>query len=128
MGPIKSLRRWSSCTFIRKFYTVIEAMAGAPNNFFLLNYCLKEQTPWAVLPYKSDMGARQKKGSRTLLYGRVPNPLPPLAGTYSMTTNYITGTENFNSNKDNFRALSSQGLFESIVINLYPNKAFQQSV
>ena len=35
--------------------------------------------------------------------------------------NYITGTVNFNSNKDNFRTLSPQGRFESIVINLYPN-------
>ena len=26
--------------------------------------------------------------------------------------NYITGTDNFNSNEDNFRALSSQGIFE----------------
>ena len=39
-------------------------------------------------------------------------------GTNSTTTNYITGTANFNSNKDYFRTLSSQGLFESIVINL----------
>ena len=35
-----------------------------------------------------------------------------------MTTNYITGTANFNSNKDNFQTLSSQGHFESIVINI----------
>ena len=34
------------------------------------------------------------------------------------------GTANFNSNKDNFRPLSSQGRFESIVINLYPNERF----
>ena len=59
-----------------------------------------------VLPYKSDGGTRWKI-SRT-----------PLNGTNSTTTNYITGTANFNSNKDNFRTLSSQGLFESIVINL----------
>ena len=39
-------------------------------------------------------------------------------GTNSTTTNYITGTANFNSNKDYFRTLSSQGLFESIIINL----------
>ena len=32
--------------------------------------------------------------------------------------NYITGTVNFNSNKDNFRTLSSQGPFKSIVKNL----------
>ena len=42
----------------------------------------------------------------------------PLRGTNSTTTNHITGTANFNSNKDNFRTLSSQGPFESIVINL----------
>ena len=35
------------------------------------------------------------------------------------TTTYITGSANFNSDKDNFQTLSSQGLFESIVINLY---------
>ena len=32
---------------------------------------------------------------------------------------------NFNNDKDKFRTLSSQGLFESIVINRYPNKAYQ---
>ena len=41
-----------------------------------------------------------------------------------ITTNDMTGTANFNSNKDNFRPLSSQGRFESIVINLYPNERF----
>ena len=70
---------------------------------------------------------KKVKGTRILLYGHVLNSFPPLRGTNSTTTNYITGTANFNSNKDNFRTLSSQGLFESIVINLYPNKAFQQS-
>ena len=30
---------------------------------------------------------------------------------------------NFNSDKDKFRTLFSQGFYESIVINLYPNKA-----
>ena len=35
----------------------------------------------------------------------------------------ITGTANFNSNNDNFRTLSSQGLFESTVRNISPNKA-----
>ena len=39
---------------------------------------------------------------RTLLYGRVPNPFPPLRGTNLTTTNYITGTARFNSNKDDF--------------------------
>ena len=80
--------------------------------------------PVGVLLYKSDGGARRKisrtplKGTRILLYGRVPNS--PLRGTNSTTTNNIIGTAYFNGNKDNFRKLSSQGVFESIVINLYP--------
>ena len=41
-----------------------------------------------------------------------------LRGTNSTTTNYITGTPNFNSNENSFRTLSSQRLFGSIVINL----------
>ena len=83
-----------------------------------------------VLPYKSGGGALRKisrtplKGTRILFYGRVPNSFPPLRGTNSTTTNYITGTANFNNNKDNFRTLSSQGRFESIVINLCPNQSF----
>ena len=65
-----------------------------------------------VLPYKSDGGARRKisttpsKGRRILFYGRDPNSFPPLRGTYSTTTNCITGTANFNSNKDNYIAVS----------------------
>ena len=74
-----------------------------------------------TLPYKkkSDGGARRKisraplKGTRILFYGHVPNSFPPLRGTNSTTTNHITS-----SNKDNFRTLSSQGIFESLVINL----------
>ena len=83
-----------------------------------------------VLPYKSDGVARRKisitplKGTRILFYGRFPNSFTPLRGTNSTTTNVITGTANFNSNKDNFRTLSSQGLSESIVMNLYPNQSF----
>ena len=65
------------------------------------------------------------KGTRILFYGRVPNSFPPLRGSNSTTTNYITGTANSNSNDDNSRTLSSQGLLESMVINLYPNKAYQ---
>ena len=49
---------------------------------------------------------------------RVPNSFPPLTGTNSATTNYITGTPNFNGNENSFRTLSSQRLFGSIVINL----------
>ena len=71
----------------------------------------------------ADTGGRRKisrtplTGTRILFYGRVPNSFPPLRGTNSTTTNYMTGTANLNSNKDNFRTLSAQGLFESIVIN-----------
>ena len=81
-----------------------------------------------VLPYKRDGGARRKisitplKGTRILFYGRVPNSFTPLRGTNSTTTNVITGTANFNSNKDNFRTLSSSS--ESIVMNRYPNQSF----
>ena len=84
-----------------------------------------------VLAYKSDGGARRKfsrtplKGTRILFYGRVPNSFPLLRGINSTTTNYITGAANFNSKKDNFRTVSSQGLFENIVINLYPNQSFK---
>ena len=84
-----------------------------------------QQTPQGVLPYKCEEGAHREisrkplKGTRILFYGRVPNLFPSLRGTNSISTNHITGTVNFNSNKDNFRTLSSQGLFESIVINLY---------
>ena len=84
-----------------------------------------------VTPYKSDEAASRKisttplKGTRILFYGRVPNSFPTLRGTNSTITNYITGTANFNSNKDNFRTFSSQGLFESIFINRYPTKAYQ---
>ena len=87
--------------------------------------------PQGVLPHKSDGGSRRKilrttlKGTRNLLYGRVPNSFPPLRGTNSTTKNYVTDTANFNSNKDNFRTLSCQGLFQSVVINLYPNKAYK---
>ena len=54
-----------------------------------------------VLPYKRDEGARRRiprtplKGSGILFYGRVRNSFPPLRGTNSTTTNYITGTANF---------------------------------
>ena len=54
----------------------------------------------------------------------VTNSFSPLRRTNSTTTNNITGTANFNSNKDNFRTLCSQGRFESIVINLCPNQSF----
>ena len=103
-----------------------------------------------VLPYNSDGGARRKisrtplkvacaqtklnsgtnqslvivctqatlklKGTRILFYGRVPKSFPHLRGTNSTTTKNITGTANFNSNI---------GFFESIALNLYPNKAYR---
>ena len=75
-----------------------------------------------VLPYNSDGGARRKisrtplKGTRILFYGRVPKSFPHLRSTNSTTTNNITGTANFNSNI---------GFFESIALNLYPNKAYR---
>ena len=53
-----------------------------------------------------------------MFYGRDPNSSPPLRGTNSTTTNFITGTANFNSRNYNFGTLSSQDLLESIVINL----------
>ena len=55
-----------------------------------------------------------------MFYDRVPNSLisTPKTGANSTTAKYITGTANFNSNKDNFRTLFSQGHFGSIVINL----------
>ena len=80
-----------------------------------------------VLAYKSDGGARRKisktslKSTRILFYGRVANLFPTLRGTANFTANY---TANFNSDNDNVQQLSSQELFESIVINLYPNKVY----
>ena len=71
-----------------------------------------------LMHYQSNINAPQK-GTRILFYGHVPNSFPPLWGTNSTTTNCITGTANFNVNKDNFWTLCSQGLFASIVINLY---------
>ena len=41
-------------------------------------------------------------GTRILFYGHVPNSFPPLTGTNSIKTNYITGTANLSVNKDNF--------------------------
>ena len=96
-------------------------------NWYLRKQIIGQKTLFlsgGELPYKSNGGARRKisrtppKGTRILFYGRVPNSFPPLRGTNSTTTNQITGTANFNCNNDNFRTLSSQGPFKSIVINL----------
>ena len=99
----------------------------------LLSYLARNVTQFprggGVLPYKSGRGALRKI-SRTyqnlVLWAchLVTNSFPPLRGTNSTTTNYINGTANFHSNKDTFRTLSSQGRFESIVINLCPNQSF----
>ena len=48
------------------------------------------------------------KGTKILFYRRVPNSFPPLRGNNSSTTNYITGTAIFNSNKDNFEGFFSR--------------------
>ena len=97
----------------------------------LLSYLARKVTqfPRRVLPYKSG-GVALRKISRpyqnlvSWACHLVTNSFPPLRGTNSTTTNYITGTANFRSNKDNFRTLSSQGRFESLVINLCPNQSF----
>ena len=93
----------------------------------LLSYLPRNVTqfPRGVLPYKSG-GVALRKISNLVLWAchLVTNSFPPLRGTNSTTTNYITGTANCNSNKDNFRTLSSQGRFERIVINLCPNQSF----
>ena len=112
---------------LREFQTGIKDILGVARIFPVGVQWLPDchvDIPRGVLPCKSDGGARRKisraplKGTRILFYGRVPNSFPPLRGTNSAAANYITGTENFNSNKDNFRTLSSQLLFESFVINL----------
>ena len=117
--------------FVLRLHVRYDCYDRAERSFW--NWYFRKQTigqkTWflsrGVLPYKSDGGARRKisrtlrKGTRILLHGPVPNSFPPLrASTNSTTTNHITFTANFNSNKDNFRTLSSQGPFESIVINL----------
>ena len=91
---------------------------------------VEEVPDGGLLPYKSDESARRKisrtplKGDRILFHGRVPNSFPPLRGTNSTTINYINGTTNYNSNEDNFLF---KDFYESIVINIYANKACQQS-
>ena len=67
-------------------------------------------------PIKVTGAAHQKmlrtplKGTRILFYGRVPNSFQLLRDTKSTTTNYITGTANFNSNlKITFRHFVLEG-------------------
>ena len=73
-----------------------------------LSYTLGTLSPGGIPPYKSDGGARRKnsrtpvKGTRIMFYERAPNSFSPARGNNSTTKNYITGTVNFNSNKDNF--------------------------
>ena len=101
--------------------TVLSCSGGVLPNMAYTGMC-----PHGVLPHKSDGGSRRKilrtllKRNRNLFYGCVPNSFPPLRGTNSTTTNYITALQ-----INNFRTLSCQGLFQSVVINLYPNKAYQ---
>ena len=73
--------------------------------------------PKGEVPYKKWRGCSMENFENTpkryqnlFFYGHVSNSFPPLRGTSSTTTN-------FNSSKDNSWTLSSQGLFESIVIN-----------
>ena len=78
--------------------------------------------------HKTDGAARRRisrtplKGTRILFYLRVPNSLPSLE-RYRFKTIKLALQISI-GNKDNFRTLSSQGLFETIVINLYPNQSF----
>ena len=51
------------------------------------------------------------KGTRILFYGRVPKFISTPKRYKFNNNNNITGTVNFNSNKDNFRTLSLQGRF-----------------
>ena len=71
--------------------------------------------PGGVLPYKSD----GVKIYQNLVLWACPKFIPPLRGTNSTTTNYITALQILiYSEKDNYRTLSSEGLFETIIINL----------
>ena len=98
--------------------TVLSCSGGVLPDMAYTGMC-----PHGVLPHKSDGGSRQKilrtllKRNRNLFYGCVPNSFPPLRGTNSTTTNYMIGSC--------FLTLSCQGLFQSVVVNLYPNKAYQ---
>ena len=79
-----------------------------------------------VFPHKGEGGSRRKHSSNTpkryqnLVLWACPKFISP-SSINSTTANYITGTANFNSTNDNFRTLSSQGLFESMVRHLYPD-------
>ena len=74
-------------------------------------------------------GGRGGGGYQNIVSGHAPYSFPPLRGTNSTTTtNYITGIANFNSNKGSFLTLSSQGLFENIVINLPVCRVWQNSI
>ena len=81
--------------------------------------------PRGTLPFQSDEGAHRKilrtppKGTRILFHGCVPNSFPPLRGTNSTTTNYITGTANFNTVKPVLSGPypKSQNLFPLFTLN-----------
>ena len=86
------------------------------------------KSPRRALPCKSDGGARHKISRTPLRYQNlVLWACPKFISTperYQFYNNKFWHCK-FNSNKDNFLTLSSEGLFESIFINLYPNKAYQ---
>ena len=75
--------------------TVLSCSGGVLPDMAYTGMC-----PHGVFPHKSDGGSRRKilrtllKRNRNLFYGYVPNSFPPLRGTNSTTTNYITGTAN----------------------------------
>ena len=97
-------------------------------------YSLKlVENPRGVLRYKSDGGARRKisgtplKGTRTFLWTCPKFITTSKRYQSSAPTTYITGTANFNSNKDNmiiFEHFLVKDVFERIVINLYTNQSF----
>ena len=60
---------------------------------------------------------RTKKSNATPTQKSLPACVADALCLYR-TTNYITGSANFDTYKDNFGTLSFQGLFESIVQNL----------
>ena len=84
-------------------------------------------------PIKVTGAARQKmlrtplKGTRILFYGCVPNSFQPLRDTKSTTTNYITGTANFNSNlKITCRHFVLED-FLKVLSQILPRQLLQQS-
>ena len=79
-----------------KLHMIVTQKLDATNSQNIV--CSDPEGPGGVLPYKSDRATSRKilrtplKVTRDLFYGRVPNSFPPLRGTNSTTTNYVTGT------------------------------------